>query len=50
MDGDVNRGMRSCGSIHCLQEHGALMLVEEFWCLIDVVVGSGVGSAHDHDS
>lgn len=35
------------GGIDDFEEHGAFVLVEPFGCLVDVVVGSGVGSAYD---
>lgn len=32
-----------------LEHHGAFVLVEPFGCLVDVIVGSGIGSADNHD-
>lgn len=47
--GDVDRCMRLSRGIHRFQQHGALVLVEEFWCGVDVVVGAGVRPTHHHD-
>lgn len=48
MDGDINEGVRCCGRVDCFEEHGAFVLVEEFWGRVDVVVCSGVGAAENH--
>lgn len=49
MDRNVNGGMRVCGRVHGLEQHGAFVLVEEFGCGVDVVVCTGVGTAYHHD-
>lgn len=49
MDGHVDKPGRRSGCVDGFEEHGAPVLVEEFGRGVDVIVGSGVGAAHDHD-
>lgn len=42
--------MRFGGGIHCFQQHGPLVLVEEFWGCVDMVISSCIGTTNDHDS
>lgn len=49
MDGDVYERRWAGGCIDRFEEHGASVLVEEFWRGVEVVICSRVGSADDHD-
>jgi hypothetical protein len=46
---NVDEGRGCCGCVYGFEEHGTLVLIEEFGCFIDVVVRSGIGAAHHHD-
>lgn len=50
MDGDILKRGRVGVQIRCPQEHRSSVLVKEFRCRVDVVVGACIRSANDHDS
>lgn len=49
MDGHVDEAVRRARRVDRLEQHGALVLVEELGRLVDVVVGARVRPAHHHD-
>lgn len=49
MDGYINKCMWGGGCVNGLEQHASLVLIEELGCFINVVVGTSIGSAHDHD-
>ena len=49
MDWHIDELMRRLGSIDGLEQHRALVLVEELGRLVDMVVVPGIWPTYDHD-
>lgn len=49
VNGYIDKLVWCLGGIDGLQQHTAFVLVEEFRCLIDVVICSSVWTTYDHD-
>lgn len=50
MDGDILEGMRRRRGVNRLEKHGPSMLVEEFRCVVDMIICAGVGPSYNHHS
>lgn len=48
MDWYVLEDVRRLRRVDYLEKHGSSMLIEEFWCGIDMIVRAGVGASHNH--
>lgn len=49
VDVHVHELLLAVDRLNGLEEHAAAVLVEELGSFVDVIVGAGVGAAHDHD-